>query len=169
LPDLAVLRSVHREGLVPGGGELLGVGVVECERDSLSAEPVANVVCVAVEEVDAKALIEQVLEVLAEVGVDEVTRVLELPRGNGNQLCSWGDHVLQGVYSPVDVRVGGSVVQVHTNGALHVRLVEVRRQVGWGSRVIRWVTDVVGTTAAEAMKVSVVNVPCGNLKEDTYE
>jgi ketopantoate reductase len=169
LPDLAVLRSVHREGLVPGGGELLGVGVVECERDGFSAEPVADVVCVAVEEVDTKALIEEVLEVLAEVGIDEVARVLELPRGNGNQLCGWGDHVLQGVYSPVDVRVGGGVVQIHTNGALHVRLVEVRRQVGWGSRVIRWVTDVVGTTAAEAMKVSVVNIPRGNLKEDTYE
>lgn len=85
------------------------------------------------------------------------------------QLRGRRELVLQGVYSPVDVRVGGGVVQVHTNGALHVRLVEVRRQVGWGCRVIRWVTDVVGATAAEAMKVSVVNIPCGNLKEDTYE
>ena len=84
MPDLAVLRSVHREGLVPGGGELLGVGVVECERDGFSAEPVADVVCVAVEEVDAKTLVEQVLEVLAEVGVDEVAGVLELPEGSGN-------------------------------------------------------------------------------------
>jgi hypothetical protein len=84
LPDLTVLGSVDGEGLVSGSGELLGVGVVECERDGFSAEPVADVVCVAVEEVDAKTLVEQVLEVLAEVGVDEVAGVLELPEGSGN-------------------------------------------------------------------------------------
>jgi hypothetical protein len=81
LPDLAVFSSVDGERLVSGGGELLGVGVVQCERDGFTAEPVTDVVCVAVEEVDAKALVEQVLEVLAEVGVDEVARVLELPGG----------------------------------------------------------------------------------------
>jgi hypothetical protein len=82
LPDLAVLRSIDGEGLVAGGGELFGVRVVERERDGFAAEPVADVVCVAVEEVDAKALVEQVLEVLAEVRVDEVAGVLELPGEN---------------------------------------------------------------------------------------
>lgn len=57
---------------------------------------------------------------------------------------------------PVDVRVGGGVIQVHTNGVLHVGLVEVRCQVRWWGRVVRWVTDVVGTTAAEATRESVV-------------
>jgi hypothetical protein len=57
---------------------------------------------------------------------------------------------------PVNVRVGGGVVQVHADGALHVSLVEVWCQVGRGSRVVRGVTDVVGTTAAEAMRESVV-------------
>ena len=81
LPDLAVLGSVDGERLVSGGGELLGVSVVECERDGFSAEPVADVVCIAVEEVDTQALVEQILEVLAEVGVDKVAGVLELPKG----------------------------------------------------------------------------------------
>jgi len=81
LPDLAVLGSVDGEGLVSGGGELLRVRVVELERDGFAAEPVADVVCVAVEEVDAETLVEQVLEVLAEVGVDEIACVLELPGG----------------------------------------------------------------------------------------
>lgn len=81
LPDFTILRSVDREGLVSGGGELFGVRVVELERDGFAAEPVADVVGVAVEEVDAKTLVEQVLEVLAEVGVDEVACVLELPWG----------------------------------------------------------------------------------------
>jgi hypothetical protein len=81
LPDLTILRSVYDERLVSGCGKLLGMRVVECERDGFAAEPVTDVVCVAVEEVDAKALVEQVLEVLAEVGVDEVAGVLELPGG----------------------------------------------------------------------------------------
>lgn len=68
LPDFTVFRSVDGEGLVSGGGELLGVRVVQCERDGFSAEPVTDVVCVAVEEVDAKALVQQVLKILAEVG-----------------------------------------------------------------------------------------------------
>ena len=82
LPDFTVFRSVDGEGLVSGGGELLGVRVVECERDGLAAEPVTDVVCVAVEEVDTQALVEQVLKILAEVGVDEVAGVLELPGGS---------------------------------------------------------------------------------------
>lgn len=84
LPDFTVFRSVDGEGLVSGGGELLGVRVVECERDGLAAEPVTDVVCVAVEEVDTQALVEQVLKILAEVGVDEVAGVLELPGEDWN-------------------------------------------------------------------------------------
>lgn len=58
LPDFTVLGSVDGEGLVSGGSELFGVRVVERERDGLSSEPVANIVCVTIEEVDAKALVE---------------------------------------------------------------------------------------------------------------
>jgi hypothetical protein len=60
------------------------------------------------------------------------------------------------MYSPVDVRVGSGVVQVHADGTLHVGLVEVWCQVGWWGRVVGWVTDVVGSTAAEAIGESVV-------------
>jgi hypothetical protein len=96
LSDLAVLRSIHDEGLVACGSELLCVGVVDLEGDGLTTEPVAckfvregikgggnegrqtDVISIAVEQVHANALVKQVLKVLSEVREDKVTRVLEL-------------------------------------------------------------------------------------------
>lgn len=88
-----------------------------------------DVISIAVCKCNSHSLVEQILEILAEVGEDEVARVLELI---------------------VDVAVGSRVVQVDTNGILYVCLVEVRSQVRRRRRVIAWVTDVVGTTAGEA-------------------
>jgi hypothetical protein len=62
--------------------------------------------------------------------------------------CDNGNECRQ--YSLVNVVVRRGVVQVHSNGVLHVSLVEVWRQVRRRSRVIARVTDVVGTTAREA-------------------
>jgi hypothetical protein len=96
LSDLAVLRSIHDEGLVACGSELLCVGVVDLEGDGLTTEPVAcklvregikgggnegrqtDVISIAVEQVHTNALVKQVLKVLSEVREDKVTRVLEL-------------------------------------------------------------------------------------------
>ena len=88
-----------------------------------------DVISIAVCKCNSHSLVEQILKILAEVGEDEVARVLELV---------------------VDVAVGSRVVQVDTNGILYVCLIEVRSQVRRGRRVIAWVTDIVGATTGEA-------------------
>lgn len=93
LPHLAILGAVDHHALVACGAELLAVGVFDRETDSLAAEPVAwtksvhfcshrdagltNVISITVRQTDAHILVEQVLEIQPEVGVDEVARVLE--------------------------------------------------------------------------------------------
>ena len=84
LPDLTVFGAIDHERLVASSRELLSVGVVDLERDGLATEPVADIISITVEERDAQALVKQVLEILAEVGEDEVAGVLELP---ANRLC----------------------------------------------------------------------------------
>lgn len=79
LPNLTELLSIDYELLVTGGSELFSMSVVDVERNSFSAEPVANVVGISVEQVHANSLVEQILEVLTEVGENEVSSVLELP------------------------------------------------------------------------------------------
>ena len=88
-----------------------------------------DIIGIAVSQGNSHSLVKQILEVLAEVGEDEVACVLELV---------------------VDVAVGSRVVQVDTNGILYMCLVEVRGQVRRRRRVIAGVTDIVGTTAGEA-------------------
>lgn len=44
LAHFAVFHAIVHEGLVAGSGELGRVGVVQGERDGLSAEPIADVV-----------------------------------------------------------------------------------------------------------------------------
>ena len=51
--------------------------VVRGEGDGLSAKPVADVVCVAVDEGDADGQVEDLFEVVDEVGPDEVTGLLK--------------------------------------------------------------------------------------------
>ena len=79
LSDLTVFGAVDNERLVASGRELFRVGVVDLERNGLATEPVADVIRITVEEGNAKSLVKQVLEILAEVGEDEVAGVLELP------------------------------------------------------------------------------------------
>jgi hypothetical protein len=94
----------------------------------------ADVISIAIRKSNAHSLVKEILEVLAEVREDEVARVLELV---------------------VDIAVGSRVVQVDTNGILHIGLVEVRGQVRRRRRVIAGVTDIVGTTTGEAGGLSV--------------
>jgi hypothetical protein len=58
LPYLAVLDAVDDEGRVASGVEGGFVGVVDGEGYSFAAEPVADIVCVAVEEGNANAVAE---------------------------------------------------------------------------------------------------------------
>jgi hypothetical protein len=93
-----------------------------------------DVISISVSKGDSDSLVKQIFEILAEVGEDKVARVLELV---------------------VDVAVGSRVVKIDSNGILYVCLVEVRGQVRRRRRVIAGVTDIVGTTAGEALKLSV--------------
>ena len=79
LAHLAVLDAVDNHGDVAGGAEGVLVGIVGLERDRLATVPVADVVCVAVDERDGDAGFEDVLEFAEEGGVDEVAGLLEGP------------------------------------------------------------------------------------------
>ena len=112
LAGFSILDSVHGHGGVSRGPELVSVRVVRGEGNGLSAKPVADVVCVAVDEGDADGQVEDLFEVVDEVGPDEVTGLLE------------------GV---VDGLAGGGVVEVHTDGLLDGVLLEVFAVVSWGA------------------------------------
>ena len=73
----AVLGAADDEGGVAGAAELGGVGVLDGQRHGLAAEPVADVVGVAVVEGHAHARREQLLDVGEEVVVDQVAGLLE--------------------------------------------------------------------------------------------
>lgn len=89
--------------------------VVRGEGDGLSAKPVADVVCVAVDERDADGEVQDGFEVVDEVGPDEVAGLLE------------------GV---VDVCVGGGVVEVYAEGVFDGGFLEVFLVVGGGCGVL---------------------------------
>lgn len=112
LAGFSILDSVHGHGGVSRGAELVSVRVVRGEGNSLSAKPVADIVCVAVDEGDADGQVEDFFEIVDEVGPDEVTGLLE------------------GV---VDGLAGGGVVEVHTDGLLDGVLLEVFAVVSWGA------------------------------------
>ena len=121
---LAVLDAVVREGDVTGGGELSRVGVVERVGDCLAAEPVADVVRVAVEKVHPHPQVEDCLQIFEEIGVDEVAGVLE---------------------APVDIAVGCGVVEADAQSVLNKGCVEVVLKIGWWSWIVGWVANVIST------------------------
>lgn len=77
LPHFTVFLAINDEGGVARGSEFGGMGVVDSEGDSLAAKPVADVVCVAVEEGNAHGIIEDHFEVRDKVRVGEVAGHLE--------------------------------------------------------------------------------------------
>lgn len=52
LSDFAILLTAPDERLVARRSELFAVCVVHCERDCLSAEPVTDIVSIAIEQAD---------------------------------------------------------------------------------------------------------------------
>lgn len=98
LPDLTVLGAINHERLVSSSRELFGMGVVDLKGDGLATEPIADVIRVTVEERNAKSLVEQVLEILTEVGEDEVAGVLELPVVTCVNGCSFPPFAIQSSY-----------------------------------------------------------------------
>lgn len=85
-----------------------------------------DVIGVAIRKTDAYVLVEQVLEIKPEVGVDEVAGVLE---------------------RVVDT-VGARVVERHSEGLLHLWQIEVVRVVRRWRGVVIFVSDVIDTAAA---------------------
>lgn len=77
LAHFAVLLAVNDEGGVAGRRKSFHVGVVERKAEGFAAEPVADVVGVAVDEGHADAVVEDRFEVFFEVRVDEVAGDLE--------------------------------------------------------------------------------------------
>jgi len=112
--------AVDYEGGVVGGAEFGAVGVVDGERDGLAAEPVADVVCVAVGQCYPDGVIEDFFEISEEVGIDEVAGLLE------------------GV---IDVVIGLGVVEVDTEGILYGSEVEILHEVCWGCGIDVWVAN----------------------------
>lgn len=122
LAGLAVLDAVDEQGGVAGFAELGGVRVVRRERDRLAAEPVADVIRVAIDERDAHGVGEDGFEVIDEVGPDVVAGLLE---------------------GEVDFLVAHGVVEVYAQGVLDRAVLEVFGELlGWGG-VICWMTDII--------------------------
>lgn len=112
---------------------------VGCERDGLAAEPIANIICVTVDESNANWSSEDIFEVFDEVGPDEVTCLLE------------------GV---VDFGIGLGVVEVDAKGIHDFVFGEVVDVVAGRGGVLGWVADVISTATAE----DVVWALCGMCK-----
>lgn len=65
LTHLATAQSVvHDDILIPGGMEVLCTSPVDCERDSLSTDPVARVISIAVDQGDLDPLAKEVSQIL---------------------------------------------------------------------------------------------------------
>ena len=120
LSHFTVFFSVDDERCVISGTELCAVGVVDSEGDGFPAEPVADVIGIAVVEGDADGVVEDHFQVRKEVGIGEVTGLLE------------------GV---VNVVVGFRIVEIYAEGILDEGLVEVLCKIGRRCWVYVWVAD----------------------------
>ena len=127
-PRLTILNTIDEEGRISRLLELLAVLVLCREGDGLAAEPVADVICVAVDESDTDGAREDVFQVLEEVGPDEVASLLE---------------------GKVDFVIGLRVIYVDTQGVHYRVFSEVVCVVAFWGWVVARMADIVGTSAAE--------------------
>ena len=120
LSHFTVFFSVNDERCVISSTEFCAVDVVDGERHGFPAEPVADVVGIAVVEGDADGVVEDHLKVRKEVGIGEVTGLLE------------------GI---INVSVGFSIVEINAEGVLDEGLVEILCKIGWRCGVCVRVAD----------------------------
>ena len=99
------------------------MSVIECEGDGLPAEPVAGEVGIAGVEGDADGVVKDHFEVGNEVGVGEITTLLE---GVGDVLANCGS---------------GGIVEVDAEGILDIGEVEVLCEIVWRCGVCERVAD----------------------------
>lgn len=127
LSYFSVLDTAVGQRLVASFCELLAICVLQCQAYGLAAEPVADVVCVAVVEADPHTRCQNMLKIREEIRIDKVAGMLELK---------------------VDVVVGVSVVRAHADGFLYISLIEILDEEVGSRGVSVWMTDVVDTPTA---------------------
>lgn len=115
LASFPILDAVDFQGRVPCASELGGLGVVRSEGNGLTAEPVADVIGVAIDEGDTHGESKDLLEVFDEVGPDKVACLLE---------------------SVVDVIIGLGVVDVDADSVHDRVLCQKFVVITWRSRVL---------------------------------
>ena len=109
LPHFTVFFSVDDERCVISSAKLCAVRVVDGEGDGFPAEPIADVVSIAVVHGHADRVVKNHFEVGKEIGIGEITGLLK---------------------SVVDVVVGFGIVEVDAKRILDGRKVEVLCKIG---------------------------------------
>lgn len=127
LARLAVFDTVDDEWDVAGFGELGRVRVGNLLGDSLPAEPIADVIGVAIDEGHAYAVVEYQLEIVNEDWVGKVAGLLK---------------------RIVNVIVGLRIVHVDTKGLLNLRQVEEIIEISWRGRIFIGMADVINPATA---------------------
>lgn len=77
LPYFTVFYTVHLEWCIAGSSELFGVLVVDIERNSLTTEPVADIIGIAVVQDYSYTRIDYIAKVSDEFTIDKITSLLE--------------------------------------------------------------------------------------------
>lgn len=138
MANLAVLSSIDDEWSISCCSELSSVCVVHLQRNCFTTEPVADVIGIAMVQVDSDTLVKQILEVQHEVWIDKVSGVLELE---------------------VDVAVRFGVVEVDSQRLLYRWSVQVVDEILWRCWVVTRMSDIVYTTAAERIVDTFNEIP----------
>jgi hypothetical protein len=111
----------------------------------MDLEPVADVISVAVNERDSDRVVQKVLEVLQEVGIDKISGLLEGEIDPAQQLASVN---IPGGIILLIIRVI-RVVTGHSKGFLDRSLVEIWYEVVRRRRIIGWMSDIINATFSE--------------------
>ncbi len=96
------------------------MGIVHSERNSLTTEPITNIVGIAVDHSDADRIVENSFEIDEEVGIDEVTGLLEGIR---------------------DVNIGLGIIEVYAEGSLDRGKIKVVHEISGRGGVFVWMAD----------------------------
>lgn len=77
LAGFSILDAAVDERFVAGGEEFGFVGVVQCLRDGLTTEPIADIIRIAIQQGNSNPTRNNLLQVDQEVGIDEISTLLE--------------------------------------------------------------------------------------------
>ena len=77
LPHFAILGPIDDERCIACSAKFGGVGVINLEGDGLAAEPITDIVCIAVVHSYSDGVVEDHFKVCKEIWVNKVTCFLE--------------------------------------------------------------------------------------------